>query len=119
RDRKDGDRLLSLIARRLDATDDPPEIGKLFWEQARVLREKGDQDGALKALENVTMLEPDHVGALALTGEINIRRGNFAEAADALSRLALLEEAPAKSRVTAGVAAVDPYENKLNRFDRG
>jgi tetratricopeptide (TPR) repeat protein len=118
RDSKDSDRLLAIIARRLDATDDPPEIAKLFWEQARVLREKGDQEGAVKALENVTMLEPDHVGALALTGEINIRRGNFAEAAEALARLALLDEAPAKSRVTAGVAAVDLYENKLNRFDR-
>ena len=38
------------------------EIQKLFWEQARVLREKGDQDGALNALEHVTMLDPDHVG---------------------------------------------------------
>ena len=99
-------------------SDDPPEIAKLFWEQARVLREKGDQEGALKALENVTMLEPDHVGALALTGEIAIRRGNFEEAAESLARLALLEEAPAKNRVTAGIAAVDLFENKLNRFDR-
>ena len=63
-------------------TDDPPEIAKLYWEQARVLREKGDPDGALKALENVTMIEPDHVGALALTGEIFLTRQMFAEAAD-------------------------------------
>jgi hypothetical protein len=118
RDRKDGERLLALVGRRLEVTDDPPEIAKLFWEQARVLREKGDQDGAIKALENVTMLEPDHVGALALTGEISIRRGNFAEAAAALARLALLPEAPARSRVTAGIAAVDLYENKLNQLDR-
>jgi lipopolysaccharide biosynthesis regulator YciM len=118
RERKDGDKLLAIIQQRLEATDDPPEIAKLFWEQARVLRERGDQDGALKALENVTMLEPDHVGALALTGEIFIRRGMFEEAAESLSRLSLLEEAPPKNRVTAGVAAVDLYENKLNRFDK-
>lgn len=118
RERKDRDLLLDLVSRRLTMSDDPPEIAKLFWEQARVLREKGDQDGALKALENVTMLEPDHVGALALTGEIAIRRGKFDEAAEALARLALLGEAPAKNRVTAGIAAVDLFENKLDRFDR-
>ena len=115
RDRKDGDRLLALITRRLEATDDPPEVAKLFWEQARVLREKGDSDGALTALENVTMIEPDHVGALALTGEISIRRGKFADAAEKLSHLASLDQAPPKNRVTAGVAAVDLYENKLDQ----
>jgi predicted Zn-dependent protease len=118
RERKERDRLLEIIGRRLTASDDSHEIAKLFWEQARVLREKGDQEAALKALENVTMLEPDHVGALALTGEIAIRRGNFDEAAQSLARLALLPDAPAKNRVTAGVAAVDLFENKLNRFDR-
>ncbi len=118
RARKDNDKLLALIARRLSATDEPQEIQKLFWEQARVLREKGDQDGALKALEHVMLLEPDHVGALALLGEINIRRGKFEEAATSLARLATLDQAPAKSRVTAGVAAVDVYENKLERHDK-
>ncbi len=118
RERKENDKLLELIARRLEVTDEPQEIQKLFWEQARVLREKGDQDGALHALEHVTMLEPDHVGALALLGEINIRRGNFEAAAESLARLAVLDNAPAKSRVTAGVAAVDLYENKLDRFDK-
>jgi predicted negative regulator of RcsB-dependent stress response len=117
RERKDGDRLLELIAHRLQHTEDPQEIGKLYWEQARVLREKGDQDGALEALRQVTLLEPEHVGALALSGEIFIRRGKFAEAAEKLSTLALLDGAPAKNRVTAGVAAVDLYENKLERPD--
>jgi tetratricopeptide (TPR) repeat protein len=115
RARKDNDRLLPLIIKRLAVTDEPAEIQKLFWEQARVLREKGDQDGALNALEHVTMLDPDHVGALALLGEINIRRGRFEEAAASLARLATLEVAPAKNRVTAGIAAVDLYENKLNQ----
>jgi tetratricopeptide (TPR) repeat protein len=118
RERKENDKLLGLIGRRLEATDEPHEIQKLFWEQARVLREKGNQDGALNALEHVTMLDPDHVGALALLGEINIRRQNFDVAADSLARLARLETAPAKNRVTAGVAAVDLYENKLDRFDK-
>lgn len=118
RDRKDHAKLLAVIARRLAVTDDPSEIQKLSWEQARALRESGDPEGALRSLEHVTMLDPDHVGALALLGEINIRRGHFDDAASALARLALLEGAPPKSRVTAAVAAVDLYENKLNRFDK-
>jgi hypothetical protein len=118
RGRKDNEKLLAVAAQRLEVTDDPQEIQKLYWEQARVLREKGDQDAALAALEHVTMLDPDHVGALALLGEINIRRGNFEAAAEALARLAKLEIAPPKNRVTAGVAAVDLYENKLDRYDK-
>ncbi|HEY1956768.1 MAG TPA: hypothetical protein VGH28_14210 [Polyangiaceae bacterium] len=118
RDRKDGERLLDIIGTRLDNTDDSAEVAKLYWEQARVLREKGDADGALSALENVTMIEPDHVGALALTGEIFIRRQMYPEAADRLSRLASLSDAPPKNRVTAGVAAVDLFENKLDEPKR-
>ncbi len=115
RERKDGERLLELIAIRLENTDDPPEVAKLYWEQARVLREKGDSDGALSALENVTMIEPDHVGALALTGEIFLKRQQYAEAADRLSHLARLDQAPPKNRITAGVAAADIFENKLDQ----
>lgn len=115
---KDGTKLLALASRRLEISEDPTELAKLFWEQARVLRENGDVDGALKALESVTMFEPEHVGALALTGEIFIRRGMYEEAAENLSRLATIDEAPAKNRVTAGIAAVDLYENKLDRYDR-
>lgn len=117
RERKDHDKLLDIIDRRLGVTDDAPEIAKLYWEQARVLREKGDPDGAMEALDHVTTFDENHVGALALTGEIYIRKGMFAEAAEKLSRLARVESAPAKNRVTAGVAAVDLYENKLGRHD--
>ncbi len=118
RERKDGEKLIAVTTRRLAVADDPAEMTKLFWEQARVLRERGDSDAAMKALEHVTMLEPDHVGALALTGEIAIRRGMFEEAATALARLSGLADAPPKNRVTAGVAAVDLYENKLDRHDK-
>jgi tetratricopeptide (TPR) repeat protein len=117
REKKEADRLLDLIERRLGVTDDPNEIVKLYWERARVLREKGDADGALLALENVTLVEPDHVGALALSGEIFIRKGRYEAAALSLGRLAKVEAAPPKNRVTAGIAAVDLYENKLGRFD--
>ncbi len=114
RERKDGSRLLELIARRLEVAEDADEIAKLFWERARALRTAGDRDGALSALENVQLLEPDHVGALALSGEIYITLGRFAEAAENLARLGALEEAPAQQRLMSGIAAVDLYEHKLD-----
>ncbi|MCL2778782.1 MAG: hypothetical protein FWD73_12340 [Polyangiaceae bacterium] len=117
RDRKDSDKLLSLVGRRLEVSDDPVEIAKLYWEMARVLREKGDADGALEALAHVTMFDEDHIGALALASEILIRRGEFDEAAKKLSHVAHVEKAPAKNRITAGIAAADLYENKLGRHD--
>jgi len=113
RERKDGPRLLELIARRLDVAEDPDEIVKLFWERARVMRASGDREGALAALENVRMLEPDHVGALALSGEIHLTLGRFAEAAEQLGRLSGLSDAPSQQRLMSGIAAVDIYENKL------
>lgn len=114
RARKDNTRLLDLINRRLPHADDPTDIVKLYWEQARALRESGDPDGALEALEQVTMVEPEHIGALALSGEIFIRRGAYAQAVEKLAALARLDAAPAKNRLTAGVAAVDLYEKKLD-----
>lgn len=118
RERKEGEKLLDMIERRLDVSEDPKEMVKLYWERSRVLREGGDLAGALIALENVTMVEPDHVGALALKGEIFIRRGEYEAAAESLGRLSGVDTAPAKNRMTAGIAAVDLYENKLDRFDK-
>lgn len=117
RARKDGPRLLELIARRLEVAEDPTELAKLFWERARVLRQSGDHQGALAALENVTMLETDHVGALALAGEIYLSTQQFPEAADKLAKLATLDEAPARQRLMSGVAAVDIYEKRLRDHD--
>ncbi|MCB9588752.1 MAG: hypothetical protein H6718_25300 [Polyangiaceae bacterium] len=118
RARKDGPTLLELIERRLEVAEDPEEIAKLFWERARVMRKAGDLEGALTALENVTMLEAEHVGALALMGEIAISTRRFEEAAEYLGRLAELDEAPAKQRLMSGVAAVDLYEKKLDNVEQ-
>ncbi len=118
RGRNEDDRLLEIMSRRLDVADDEIEISKLFWERARVLRKKGDREGALSALENVTMIEPDHVGALALSGEIAITMGKFSDAAEYLGRLSKIKEAPTQQRLMSGIAAVDIYENKLNAAEK-
>ncbi len=114
RSRNEDDRLLVAIARRLEVAEDDVEIAKLFWEQARVLRKKGDVDGALAALENVTMLEPEHIGALALSGEIYITKADFERAAPLLATLSRSKEAPAQQRLVSGVAAADLYEKRLS-----
>lgn len=114
REAKDGPRLLELVTRRLEVTEAPEEIAKLFWERARVLRASGDREGALSALENVRLLEPEHVGALALSGEVYITLGRFAEAAENLARLGAQQDAPAQQRLVSAIAAVDLYENKLD-----
>ncbi|HEU4404181.1 MAG TPA: hypothetical protein VFS43_02640 [Polyangiaceae bacterium] len=118
RERGEDDALLELIARRLEVAEDSGEIVKLYWERARVLRKKGDQAGAIDALTNVTLLEPDHVGALALSGEMQLKRGEYGEAAEAFARLATLDEAPAKQRLMSAVAAADLFEKRLERPDR-
>lgn len=118
RDRNDGDKMLSLIERRLEVAEDDVEIAKLFWERARVLQKRGDSDGALAALENVTMLEPDHVGALALSGSICIQKGDFAGAAPIMARLSRNAEAPSKERLVSGITACEFYENKLNQPEK-
>ena len=114
---KKDSRLLPLIERRLTVSDDLEEIVKLHWERARALRELGDRDGALAALADVRMLESDHVGALALAGEILIKEARFDEAAVALGQLAQLDGVPQNQRLMSGIAAVDLYENKLNKLD--
>ncbi len=118
RARRDGPRLLELVSQRLAVAEDPDEIAKLYWERARVLRESGDAQAALEALDNVTMLEPDHVGALALSGEIYITEKRFEDAAEKLARLAALMAAPSQQRLMSGIAAVDLYENRLGKVDR-
>lgn len=115
RARKDTSRLLELIERRLSVAYDSTEIVKLHWERARALRESGDRDGALAALRDVRQLEPDHVGALALTGEIYITLQRFEEAAEHLARLSRHAGAPSQQRLMSAVAACDLYETRLKR----
>jgi tetratricopeptide (TPR) repeat protein len=113
RSRNDDAKLLQLIAHRLDVAQDEVEMAKLFWERARVLRKQGDLDAALASLEDVRMLEQDHVGAIALAGEIHIIRKEFDKAAPMLAHLAGLAEAPTQQRLVSGVAAADLYEKQL------
>ena len=115
RGRNDGPRLLELIDLRLNISDDVDELVKLHWERARVFRGMGDREAALQALENVTLLEPNHVGALALAAEVAISNQQLEDATKYLDQLARLDAAPSKQRLMSAIAAADLYESKLNK----
>ncbi|WP_441288971.1 hypothetical protein ACSRUE_45215 [Sorangium sp. KYC3313] len=117
RARNEDDRLLDIIERRLGVADSDLELCKLFWERARVLRKKGKLDDALAALENVTLLEPDHIGALALSADISKAQGDLGQAAAFYAELSRVAKAPGEQRLMSGITAVDAYE-KLGEHDR-
>jgi tetratricopeptide (TPR) repeat protein len=118
RDAADPTQVLSLIERRLAATDDREELATLHWERARAARKLGQTDVALAALDGLINVTPDHSGALALYGEIYITQQRYAEAADKLAQLAARDDVPREERLTSGLAAVDLYDNQLGSTKR-
>lgn len=118
RDQKAHAAVLELAARRLNVTRDAKEITKLYWERARAQRALKNPAEALEELLSVRMLEPEHVGAMALAGEIYLTNGQLELAAKELSDLAAHPDAPAEQRLMSGMAAVDLYETKLDDLDR-
>jgi tetratricopeptide (TPR) repeat protein len=115
RETGDADELLRLIEARLPMATDDEERIFLLWERARALRTRGDRAGALLALDGVTRLSPNHVGALALAGEIHIALGQFDDAARFLAQLSSLTDAPLKQRIMSALAAADLFDKKLGR----
>lgn len=115
RDSQDAESLLGLIAVRLPHAKSSEERLMLHWERARTMRGLGDREGALSALEAVSAIDPNHVGALALSGEINIGLGRYDDAARYLAQLARQSDAPVKQRLMGGLAAADLFDKKLNR----
>lgn len=115
---KDHARLIALVDRRLEVVDDLPELVKLSWERARALRELGDREAALRMLEQVQALDPEHIGALALSGEIHLSLGRYEDAAESLARLARHPIAPKDQRLMSGIAAADVYDVRLGEPQR-
>jgi hypothetical protein len=112
-ERGDADALQELVQARIDATDDDRELVKLFYEMARIRRSLGDREGAIAALENLLMLEGEHVGGLALMVETTVSLERFAEAVDALRSLAQADVPAAQKRI-ARFGAADFLETKLH-----
>lgn len=113
-ERKDDAALLGLIDARLAVVDDPEEMPKLYYEQARLRRARGGREDVLESLENLLMLEEDHPGGLALAVEVHVTLERWQDAVDALRGLARADVPPAQRRI-ARLGAADFLEKKLGR----
>ncbi|HJL14767.1 MAG TPA: hypothetical protein RMH99_03875 [Sandaracinaceae bacterium LLY-WYZ-13_1] len=113
-EREDDAGLLELVSARIELVDDVAELAKLFYEQARLLRSLGLREDALGALDNLLMLEGDHVGGLALLVELQVQEENWAGAVEALRSLASAEDVPDSQRRIARLGAADFLETKLD-----
>jgi tetratricopeptide (TPR) repeat protein len=112
-ERGDDEELLALVKQRAEITDDPELLAPLFYELARLHRGIGQREQALVALDNLLMLEPEHVGGLALLVELQVQREAWADAVDALRTLASVEDVPASQKRIARLGAADFLEKKL------
>ncbi len=111
--RDDTQGLLSLIASRIDITEDTDEIVDLFYEQARLLRATGDRLGALDSLDSLLTFDPIHPGALGLAAEIHASLERWAEAVAMLRTLAEADLTPEHKRI-AHIGAAEFLERKLD-----
>lgn len=111
-DEGDTESLLALVKTRIDAIDDSAQLERLIYEQARLHRSLGQLDQSLAAIDDLLLLDEQHVGAIALAIEIRVQREEWPEAVDALRRLAS-SDVPTKQKRIAHLGAADFLENKL------
>ncbi len=118
KERGEASAIVTLLGRRIEVSNDASELTALYWDRARARRTLDELDAALEELDNLNLLDADHVGAHALRGEIYIRQEKYEQAAAQLAELAALDAAPREQRLMSGVAAVDLFETKLNDLSR-
>jgi cellulose synthase operon protein C len=111
------EQIITLASARLSVAESAKELTKLHWERARAYRALNNLDQALADLGNVAILDPEHVGAKALAGDIYISQQDFRSAANELSELALLPNAPLEQRRLGAITAIDLFEGKLFDID--
>ncbi|MGE0786724.1 MAG: hypothetical protein AB7S26_13715 [Sandaracinaceae bacterium] len=113
-ERGDDRGLLELVNNRIELVDAPEELGKLFYEQARLLRGLGRREEALGALDNLLLLDSDHLGGLALLVELQVQQENWGGAVEALRSLASANDVPGSQQRIARLGAADFLQNKLD-----
>lgn len=80
--------LLGLVHRRTQVVHEPEELARLLYEKGRLERADGKPEAALYTLQELLLLEPNHVGAIALKAEIHKSSDQWAEAVRSLQKLA-------------------------------
>lgn len=112
-EREDPEALLELVEKRIDAIDDSDQLERLYYEKARLHRARGELDDALEAIENLVMLDEEHVGGIALAVEIYVSREQWREAVDSLRQIARAD-VPAKQKRISRMGAADFLQKKLD-----
>ncbi|HTM46072.1 MAG TPA: hypothetical protein VL137_14020 [Polyangiaceae bacterium] len=115
--KRDSGWLVRLIDARLAVIASPTEQAQLYWDKARALRRLGEFEGTLGVLQQLTALDPDHLGALALAGEIHLARGDFLLACEKLGALSQHPSARPRQRMLSGLCAADIADKQLG--DKG
>ncbi len=108
--------VIDLLELRSMHVDDPAELADLLYAKARLLRVSGNTDAALVCLDELLLLDGDHVGALALKVEISTRARRFDEAVSALRAIANAKVPVSQQRLVR-LAAADMLANKLERIE--
>jgi cellulose synthase operon protein C len=111
-EREDTPALLDLVTRRIGAIEEPSDLEKLYYEQARLRRSEADREGALESLHNLLTLDEQHVGGLALAVEVHVSLEQWVEAVDTLRRLAASDVPPKQKRLT-HLGAADFLDRRL------
>jgi hypothetical protein len=111
-EQQDLDGLVALLAERIATSSSAPERIDLMYERARILRGRGERDGALHCIRELLAIAPEHAGALGLSAEIHASREDFAAAVDALRALAGAAIPPGQQRL-AREGAADFLDDKL------
>ncbi len=117
RDRNDRQRQVELIDARLDTAESEGLLMELYWEKARFCRMLGRRTIALRSLEELLKLAPNHLPALALSAELHLVDGRIDAAADALRVVAQHPDTPPAQRGAAGLHACDLYEQMRRHRD--
>ncbi len=117
RDRNDRSRQVELIDARLDTADSESLRIELYWEKARFCRMLGRRTIALRALDELLKLAPDHLPAMALAAELHLVDGRIDAAAETLKAVALHPDTPASQRGAAGLHACDLFEQLRRHRD--
>ncbi|MDW8244961.1 MAG: hypothetical protein RMJ84_00140 [Sandaracinaceae bacterium] len=116
-DRGEDQALVELLSERMKHFDEPEVLAPLLYEQARLFRGGGQFEEALGALEHLLLLDPEHVGGLALQAEIHVQRESFAEAVESLRALARTQGAPLSQRRLARLGAAEFLERRLGNAE--
>ncbi len=116
-EREDDEGLLELVSNRIELVDSPEELTGLFYEQARLLRSLSLREEALGSLDNLLMLDGDHLGGLALLVELQVQLENWGGAVEALRSLAGAADVPGTQQRIARLGAADFLQNKLGDLE--